>query len=197
MSMLRNSVLGALVLINGCILLWRAGYFISTSLGSPENISKPSYVGLDYPIMLDVGNPDLVAMTLHESVRFALEDVDDVAVDKTWGTLFANPSGLGRVKLGENNRLLAVTFVHQLHCVRELARAFHRPRSNLVSREHQHHCLNYLRQTLLCDAADTLEEGDFMLRDFEVDRVGGTLVCWDWEKVYDVMGRMWKTKQSG
>lgn len=131
-------------------------------------------------------------MTLHESVRFDLEDSRDEAVNKAWGTLFANPPGLGRVHLGENDRLLAATFVHQLHCVRELARAFHQPRSDLVSDEHQHHCLNYLRQTFLCDAADTLEEGDFMVKDFEVDRVGGTLVCWDWKKVYDVMGRQWR-----
>lgn len=194
MLMLRNCMIGALVLINGCIFLWRAGY--STSLRSNASNGNPSYIGLDYPIMLDVGKLDLVAMTLHESVRFALEDVDDEAVDKTWGTLFANPSGLGRVKLGENDRLFVATFFHQLHCVRELSRAFHRPRSNLVSKEHQHHCLNYLRQTLLCDAADTLEEGDFMSRDFEVDRTGGTLVCWDWEKVYDVMGRMWRERQT-
>ncbi|KAI6160096.1 hypothetical protein EDD17DRAFT_1778633 [Pisolithus thermaeus] len=167
--MLRNSVLGALVLINGCILLWR-------------------YIGLDYPIMLDVGDLDPVAMTLHESVWFALEDVDDEAVDKTWGTVFANPPGLERVKLGENDRLLTATYIQQLHCVRELSRAFHRPRSKLVSKENQHHCLNYLRQTLL--------KGDFMSTDFEVDRIGGTLVCWDWRKVYDVMGTMWREQKT-
>ncbi|KAI6128244.1 hypothetical protein EV401DRAFT_1885222 [Pisolithus croceorrhizus] len=155
--MLRNSVLGALVLINGCILLWRAGSPLFTT--SPGSHESASYIGLDYPIMLDVGDLDPVAMTLHESVWFALEDVDDEAVDKTWGTVFANPPGLERVKLGENDRLLTATYIQQLHCVRELSRAFHRPRSKLVSKENQHHCLNYLRQTLLCGAADTLEEG--------------------------------------
>lgn len=195
--MLRNSMLGALVLINGCIFLWRAGSPIfKTSPGSHESASNPSYIGLDYPIMLDVGDLGPVAITLHESVRFTLEDVDDEAVDKTWGTVFANPPGLGRVNLGENDRLLTATYIHQLHCVRELSRAFHRPRSKLVSTEHQQHCLNYLRQTLLCDAADTLEEGDFMSRDFEVDRIGGTLVCWDWRKVYDVMGTMWREQKT-
>ena len=157
------------------------------------------FFGQDYPIVLGVGDLDPVAMTLHESVRFALGDGSDNAVDKTWGTLFANPPGLGRVHLGKDDRLFAATFVHQLHCVRELARAFHHPRSNLVSVEHEHHCLSYLRQTLLCDAADTLEEGDFMMRDFEVDRVGDSVVCWDWEKVYDVMGRSfleWKERKN-
>ena len=34
-----------------------------------------------------------------------------------------------------------------------------------------------------------------MLREFKVDKVGGTLVCRDWEKVYQVRGerfRVWK-----
>lgn len=138
-------------------------------------------------------------MTLQESVRYALGDGTDEAIDKTWGTLFANPPGLGRVHLGDNERILTVTFVHQLHCVRELARAFHSPRSSLVSMGHQQHCLAYLRQTLLCDAADTLEEGDFMLRDFEADRVGGTALCWDWEKAYNLMGwnyREWQARRN-
>ena len=30
-----------------------------------------------------------------------------------------------------------------------------------------------------------------MLREFKVDKVGGTLVCRDWEKVYQVI-RVWK-----
>ena len=80
--------------------------------------------------MLDVGDPDPVAMTLHGSVRFTLGDGNNEAVDKTCGTLSANPPGLGRVHLGKSDRLLAVTFVHQLHCVRELARAFYRPGLN-------------------------------------------------------------------
>lgn len=157
------------------------------------------FIGHDYPIMLDLGDLDPVAMTLQESVRFELGDGTDESVDKTWGTLFANPPGLGRVHFGENERILTATFVHQLHCVRELARAFHSPKSNLVTVEHQQHCLTYLRQTFLCEAADTLEEGDFMQRDFDVDRIGGTAVCWDWERVYELMGtnyHEWKARRK-
>ncbi|KIJ64929.1 hypothetical protein HYDPIDRAFT_65502, partial [Hydnomerulius pinastri MD-312] len=53
--------------------------------------------------------------------------------------------------------------------------------------EHLHHCFNYLRQTFLCESADTLELGDFMQRDFENERVGDTLVCHDWEQVYTAL----------
>ena len=38
---------------------------------------------------------------------------------------------------------------------------------------------------MLCQAADTLELGDFMERDFENDRVGDTVVCSDWSQVYN------------
>ncbi|KAG9309708.1 hypothetical protein JVU11DRAFT_10384 [Chiua virens] len=192
-----NLMLGTLVLINCCLFLWRAGhsYYATIKVSS----SEPGFIGHDYPVTLDIGPLDTVAMTLHESVRFTLGNGTDEAVDTTWGTLFANPPGLGRVHLGKDDRILAVTFVHQLHCVRELARAFHYPRSDHFSVGHQQHCINYLRQTLLCDAADTLEEGDFTRRDFEMDRVGDTAVCLDWERVYDTLGsnfREWQQRNK-
>lgn len=59
--------------------------------------------------------------------------------------------------------------------------------ASYIDAEHYGHCLNYLRQTLLCDANGSLEEGDFIERDPEVDRVGDTMVCQDWEKLYKVM----------
>ena len=49
---------------------------------------------------------------------------------------------------------------------------------------HQH-CLNYLRQQALCHLDLTLEPGDFATRDFDVDRVWETHVCYDFEAVWD------------
>ncbi|KAG2355600.1 hypothetical protein BDR07DRAFT_519805 [Suillus spraguei] len=47
---------------------------------------------------------------------------------------------------------------------------------------HTHHCHKYLRQTLMCDPAHTLEMGDFPSIDYEKDRTGDTLVCRDWRQ---------------
>lgn len=61
---------------------------------------------------------------------------------------------------------------------------------------HVRHCFDYLRQTLLCSAASTVERGDFMKqagRGFGDDGDGGrmwrgdTLVCEDWERVFGAL----------
>ena len=54
----------------------------------------------------------------------------------------------------------------------------------IATPHHVNHCLQYLRQTMLCKAADTLENGDFMERNFETDRVGPEVMCVDWEAAY-------------
>ena len=55
-------------------------------------------------------------------------------------------------------------------------------------RIHCQHCLNYIRQSVLCKAADSLEPGDFMTRDYNdgTDKYVGDLACQDWTKVFDM-----------
>lgn len=137
---------------------------------------------------------EIVAMTLHESVHFTMNSTGPLQ-EAEWETLTKNPDGLGRVRLGPDNRVLTAVFAHQLHCIRQIERAFIDRDHNISSPHHVSHCLNYLRQTFLCDAADTIEEGDFMKRNLQTDRVGDTLICWDWERVYEEMGlrHRWNT----
>lgn len=64
---------------------------------------------------------------------------------------------------------------------------------------HVRHCFDYLRQTLLCSAASTVERGDFMKdagRGFGGDGEGeeegrmwrgDTLVCEDWERAFEAL----------
>ncbi|KAG2068844.1 hypothetical protein BDR04DRAFT_1023478, partial [Suillus decipiens] len=52
---------------------------------------------------------------------------------------------------------------------------------------HTHHRLNYLRQTLMCDPAHTLEMGDFPSVNYEKERIGDTLVYIDWCKEISVL----------
>ncbi|KAG0700586.1 hypothetical protein DFH29DRAFT_615412 [Suillus ampliporus] len=71
---------------------------------------------------------------------------------------------------------------HQLHCLRRFREALTGQGS---SQGHTHHCLNYLRQSTLCQADLTLEAGDFTTWDFTQRRVGATHVCRDWGALYD------------
>lgn len=125
-------------------------------------------------------------MTLHESVHFTLNGSDPVTTAE-WESLASHPDGFGRTRLGPEHRLFVMTFYHQLHCIWKFQQALVDRGDPTASQHHVQHCLNYLRQTLLCEAAESVEEGDFMVRDFEQDRVGDTLVCRDWGEVYEVL----------
>lgn len=99
------------------------------------------------------------------------------------------PEGAGRTRLGSDHRSFLVTFYHQYHCLRRIQLALLDRADTDANSHHIRHCLNYLRQTFLCEAAETLEAGDFMQRDFQSDRQGDTLVCRDWEVVHKIMDK--------
>ncbi|KAJ7622542.1 hypothetical protein FB45DRAFT_838606 [Roridomyces roridus] len=131
-------------------------------------------------------------MSIYEPVRFSLDPSDTLANDSEWATLGENPKGFGRTRLGPEYRVFLPTFYHQLHCVRRAQIAFlgtatNDTRARTSNLHHFAHCLNYLRQTLLCQAADGLEEGDFMRTEWSAQGPRDSLVCDDWKKVHDVM----------
>ncbi len=106
------------------------------------------------------------------------------------------------ISMGPNHRTFVLTFYHQLHCIVELKEALMNRNDTLATEEHITHCLQYLRQTLLCQGNDKLEEGDFLERHFETDRLGTEMECYDWENVYQEVGaryhllNQWKIKIS-
>lgn len=172
-------------------ILQRGGYCkwnLSSTYHKFMSISK-AFKGDDYPIELPLSSPpEFVAMTLQETVHYPF-NISDPDSEKEWETLFTNPVGLGRVHLGPDNRVFTNVFWHQMHCIREMERAI-QDRSHPVSTpKHIRHCLNYLRQHFICDADYTLEEGDFMARDFELQRSSDTRLCRDWEIVYQTLER--------
>ncbi|KAH7884129.1 hypothetical protein F5I97DRAFT_1898746 [Phlebopus sp. FC_14] len=104
-----------------------------------------------------------------------------------WDKLVTAPKEAGRTRLGNDHRLFTMVFWHHFHCLWSIQRALNDRNDTYAAYGHLHHCFNYLRQTLLCQAADSLELGDFMERDYEYERVGDTLVCRDWEPVYSAL----------
>ncbi|THH21428.1 hypothetical protein EW146_g150 [Bondarzewia mesenterica] len=178
-------VVGAL---NVCLTLWRCTIILVPSLtGEKATEVQYTYAGDDYPLYYPIDRLDTIAMTLHESIHFALNSTDSVA-HKEWTTISVYPEGFGRARLGPEHRLFVVSFYHQMHCLRQIQLGLLSRDDPIANPHHIQHCLNYLRQTFLCGAADSLEKGDFMKRNYEKDRVGDTLVCRDWEKVYGELG---------
>ena len=92
------------------------------------------------------------------------------------------------------NRMFVVTMFHEMHCLRLLNLAF--DPSDPVGEGHIKHCLNYLRQMILCDADLTLEPADWEKQLSEggddLNRQGSTHICRDWETVYDAVEKNWR-----
>ncbi|KAK7001628.1 hypothetical protein R3P38DRAFT_1780003 [Favolaschia claudopus] len=155
------------------------GYYrhIETSL----NI--PTYIDKNYPLELVGWDIEPVEMAFHETVRFDL-NASDSAADREWRLLYVPPY---TVHLGPGQRLFALAFYHQFHCLRAMQFAITHPEDHTYTLEHIQHCLNYLRQHLLCAADDELEAGDFLRWDLTPGHLESLRVCRDWEKVYHIV----------
>ncbi|KAJ7585129.1 hypothetical protein C8J56DRAFT_949948 [Mycena floridula] len=170
-----------ILLLNGIILILNLRF-------SLRSIPQHTFIGSDFPVELPMTEKlEYVAMTLQETVHFQLNQTGaDGTVIDDWRSLVMLP-WKARVHVGPDQRLFNLVYFHQLHCLRELARTILPQGDRIHSHGHMMHCLHYLRQGFLCEADGRLEVGDFMLRDFESDRVADTLVCRDWEKVHNYL----------
>ena len=120
----------------------------------------------------------LVAMKTEESVHYSLVDQE---AREEWAT--NQVDGGGYVVLGPEDRGFAVSMSHQLHCLRSMRYALSGHYEEYYQ-DHMQHCLNYLRQEILCSPNLTLEPANVLDRDFEVERTGAVHVCRDWRVLY-------------
>lgn len=154
-----------------------------------------AWVGDHYPLtldsQLDLGPP--VALTLEDSFHYGLEGPD---ADAEWESVYPGGSA-GFVRLGPNHRFFGLSVYHQMHCLDSLRfailgrehparRSWERVNSGVREREvpHAQHCLNYLRQTILCAADLTLEPETFPGSQDVAEGLFATHVCRDWSKVH-------------
>ncbi|KAJ7818318.1 hypothetical protein B0H14DRAFT_2373218, partial [Mycena olivaceomarginata] len=142
--------------------------------------------GDDFPEFYMPVRGDLppVAMTMEETRHYPIAGPD--ALDE-WAT--SSSVGYGYVRLGPEYRGFAMGMFHELHCLHVMRLVLGENDKGAVG--HFQHCLNYLRQFILCSPNLTLEPADVLTRDFETDRVGATHVCKDWSMVYDETADNW------
>lgn len=136
----------------------------------------------DYPELLPVPGIDSeeILMTVEESVHYQIEG-EDGRYD--WASI--EPAGWAYVRLGPDRRAFAYVMGHELHCLHRIRISIAEPDNPLGSLNHARHCLNYLRQWILCTPDLTLEPFDPLERDFETERVGATHVCQNWKALYE------------
>jgi hypothetical protein len=132
------------------------------------------YQEFDFP-------PSIIPLSEHPyNARLTVEDSVYYEPNATaeWHTLF--PSGGGFVRLGPEYRLFGVSMFHQLHCLDKLRRAVvHDPPSEW-ERWHTQHCLNYVRQMLLCSSSNRLEPVKDVADGLKVDGLELEHTCRDW-----------------
>ena len=196
--------LGSLMLINLVFPLWRIyqyasqtgpsvdGRLVRLILHKPSIIISPtdqaySYIGTDHPFYHPTFLLNPAVLNLQETLHYGYNSSDPSA-ELEWEKILDVPDGTGRTHLGGEHRSFLLTFYHQLHCVFELHSALIDRNDKWATPHHVNHCLQYLRQTLLCQGTDTLEEGDFMQRNYQSDRLGPELECHDWTEVYQELG---------
>ena len=69
---------------------------------------------------------------------------------------------------------------HQLHCVEKMRKALDTPDDPIATITHLQHCMNYIRQMILCGSDTTLEP-------VGSEGVGVTHTCRDWNVVYETI----------
>ncbi|KAJ8091781.1 hypothetical protein PM082_021016 [Marasmius tenuissimus] len=173
---------GALVGFNLLITAWHGVVFLRQK-GVSQSEEIYTYNGNSIPLLHPVqfelpSRP--VALTLQESAHYIWDDPSNVTRDEFNSLLRYQALSF----LGSNYRQTINSWYHNFHCIAQIRAALYNHSDTIANVHHFGHCLQYLRQFLLCGATGMIEEGDFMKKDFETDRVGSDLVCQDWEHAF-------------
>ncbi|KAJ7736775.1 hypothetical protein DFH07DRAFT_842772 [Mycena maculata] len=173
MSNGRHVLLALRLFLFVCLtVILKAGLLLSL-----KNYSLTGPPAAEFPRAFPVGELEHVRMFVEDTAHFQMDD------DLEWDSL---SPGDGLVYLGDDHQPFIPSMFHQLRCLNIIRRAVVDLEASGTNETVQptdlgHHCVNYLRQMVLC-------RGDLAL-----DRVLGkpfpnvfpdTYQCRDWSTVY-------------
>ncbi|KAF9524162.1 hypothetical protein CPB83DRAFT_820499 [Crepidotus variabilis] len=143
-----------------------------------------TYIGSDYPLEWPIPSLNTVHMSLENSLHYAFDTTQGRA---EWNTTL--PSGGALVYLGPHKRPFTLGMLHQIRClgiIREILDDFYADDSPNAKVDRPHlarHCMNYIRQMVLCN-------GDLRLENVRAAKGKRLTVpevthtCKDWSAVY-------------
>ncbi|KAI9060766.1 hypothetical protein FKP32DRAFT_1595089 [Trametes sanguinea] len=175
-------VLSGLALALGLWLNLKARQYATKAYDTVEwHPGDFSYLEEDFPPSLIPlsQHPRDSALTIEDSVHYHPNNSAE------WASTFPAGSG-GFVRLGPRGRLFGVSMFHQLHCLDKMRRAVLAPPPSEWESWHTQHCLNYVRQMLLCAANVRLEPVKEVearaggKKEAKVDGLGLEHQCRDW-----------------
>lgn len=140
---------------------------------------RTGYLGGDFPEVWDIERGP-VLLQFDNPKHFRLDEADGVA---EWKAIVPEN---GIVYLGPYRQPFGVAMFHQLRCLDILRADMVRPRNQSTGPRHSpyaRHCLNYLRQMVLCHGDLELESFQFASRINPINW-RGVYECMDWEAVY-------------
>ncbi|KAJ7065983.1 hypothetical protein B0H15DRAFT_918569 [Mycena belliarum] len=141
---------------------------------------------------------DQVALRITNAKHYSLDDDDE------WSKILPASGHLIHVTEDDSGSVLprpyTVTLFHQLKCLDIIRTQYKQPPGTPIH-PRTRHCMNYLRQILLCRPNLRLEavEDEFGL----TDRYSYDTVCRDWSSLYDEVERnqlayaKWKEEKKG
>ncbi|KAH9053136.1 hypothetical protein EDB87DRAFT_288721 [Lactarius vividus] len=137
-----------------------------------------AYVGSDYPRTWDIGHLSPIRMNIEGTKHYQLSGYNG---DAEWAALAPNN---GMLYLGPQRRPFSVSLFHQFRCLdiirRDIIEALSQEESKLGQ-----HCLNYMRQMVLCRT--DLAVDPVLGRELEAEVRAETNQCVDWRRVYQAL----------
>lgn len=112
-------------------------------------------------------------MNIEDTIHYGITEPE---ADAEWAELVPN-GGLVQA----NNETYTITLFHQLHCLNIIRQAI-RDRATSRPGVLEKHCLDYLRQTLLCRGDVHIEIAGGPVSHTQL--IQDSFVCNDWESVY-------------
>ncbi len=142
-----------------------------------------AYVGQDFPRTWDIGALDSVYMSVENTGHYSF---NGSLSDAEWEALVPR-NGV----LSFNEEKFTISYFHQLRCLNIIRKgivAFRDPGQRQQPSRLVQHCMNYLRQMVLCRADTHLES----VRDHVGPHVAvseTTHVCQDWSAIYEAAAK--------
>jgi len=142
--------------------------------------AKKAYVGSDHPRAWDIGYLPPIRMNIEPTKHYQLSGHN---ADAEWAALAPHN---GIIHLGPHRQPYSISLFHQLRCLDIIRRdiiveSSLPPGDSKLSR----HCLNYMRQMVLCRTDLALDP--VLGRGVEARVRPDTNQCVDWRRVYEAL----------
>ncbi|EGO00655.1 hypothetical protein SERLA73DRAFT_105003 [Serpula lacrymans var. lacrymans S7.3] len=142
-----------------------------------------TYLGSDYPQTWPIHTRKPVLMSSDNSLRFRLDSPDGA---NEWAAIV--PPNNALIHLGPHRQPFSLSLFHQLRCLDVIRADMTRDRNrNDTTRQEgdlARHCLNYIKQMVLCRGDLQLEPFQYASHKSPID-LYGVYHCNDWGAVYD------------